>query len=57
MMLERRGWLASRALIYIESERELRLDGLPATWARLRQGQAGEVAYGRYQRHSDHATT
>lgn len=57
MMLERRGWLASRALIYIESERELRLDGLPATWACLRQGQAGEVAYGLYQRHSGHATT
>ena len=56
MMLERRGWLAPRALIYLESERELRLDGLPATWTRRRQGEAGEVAYGLYQRHPGHVT-
>ncbi len=52
MMLERRGWLAPAALIYLECERELRLDRLPANWNRLRQGDAGEVTYTLYQRHS-----
>ena len=50
MMLENRGWLAPPALVYLESERELRLDGLPASWSRIRQGEAGDVAYGLYQR-------
>lgn len=52
MMLEIRGWLAPHALVYLESERELRLDGLPATWSRIRQGEAGDVAYGLYQRNA-----
>ena len=49
-MLETRGWLAPRAHIYVEAERALRLDALPAIWTRLRQGEAGEVAYRLYQR-------
>jgi 16S rRNA (guanine966-N2)-methyltransferase len=49
-MLERRGWLAEHALIYLEAERELNLDGLPAAWQRIRHGEAGEVAYALYQR-------
>ncbi len=50
VMLERRGWLAEHALIYLEAERELNLDGLPAAWQRIRHGEAGEVAYALYQR-------
>lgn len=49
MMLEARGWLSPAALMYLECERELRLDG-PDNWRRIRQGEAGEVAYGLYQR-------
>ncbi len=49
-LLERRGWLAERAHIYLEAERELKLDGLPAVWQRIRHGEAGEVAYALYQR-------
>lgn len=55
LMLENRGWLAPHALVYLESERELRLDGLPAAWSRIRQGEAGDVAYGLYQRNADHS--
>jgi 16S rRNA (guanine966-N2)-methyltransferase len=49
-MLERRGWLAQRAYIYLEAERELKPDGLPVTWQRIRHGEAGDVAYALYQR-------
>jgi len=49
-MLERRGWLAEHALIYLEAERELKLDGLPVAWQRIRHGEAGDVAYALYQR-------
>ena len=51
-LLEQRGWLAPRALIYLEFERERRLDALPLHWHRLRHGEAGEVAYSLYQRHA-----
>lgn len=50
VLLERGGWLAEHARIYLEAERELKLDGLPATWQRLRHGEAGDVAYALYQR-------
>jgi 16S rRNA (guanine966-N2)-methyltransferase len=49
-MLEFRGWLAPAALVYLESERELRLTDLPANWSLYRHGEAGEVAYALYQR-------
>jgi 16S rRNA (guanine966-N2)-methyltransferase len=49
-MLERRGWLAEHALIYLEAERELKLDGLPVAWQRIRHGEAGDVAYALYKR-------
>jgi len=50
VLLERGGWLAEHARIYLEAERELKLDGLPASWQRLRHGEAGDVAYALYQR-------
>jgi len=49
-MLEHRGWLAPAAMIYLECEQELRLNGLPMAWKRLREGKAGDVAYSLYQR-------
>lgn len=48
-MLEARGWLSPGALLYLERERESRLDGSD-NWRCLREGEAGEVAYGLYQR-------
>lgn len=49
--LERCDWLAPEALIYLEFERELGLDGLlPPTWSGWRHGTAGEVGYALYQR-------
>jgi 16S rRNA (guanine966-N2)-methyltransferase len=48
--LERAGWLSADALIYLESERELPRHDLPSSWTVRRQGTAGEVAYGLYQR-------
>ena len=55
-MLERRGWLTQYAHIYLEAERELRLDGLPVTWQRIRHGEAGDVAYALYQRNPQTTT-
>ncbi|BBA36486.1 ribosomal RNA small subunit methyltransferase D [Methylocaldum marinum] len=43
--LEENGWLSSSAKIYLEAEREFRLDGLPLNWRPLRGGKAGEVGY------------
>ena len=51
-MLETKGWLAPAALIYLEYERELRLEGLPKAWVRLRHGHAGDVAFSLYQRNT-----
>ncbi len=48
--LERAEWLSADALIYLESERELPLHDLPLSWTVRRQGVAGDVAYGLYQR-------
>ncbi|MBF4437541.1 16S rRNA (guanine(966)-N(2))-methyltransferase RsmD, partial [Vibrio anguillarum] len=31
-LLEQNGWLADEALIYIETEKELALEGIPANW-------------------------
>jgi 16S rRNA (guanine966-N2)-methyltransferase len=48
--LEARGWLAPRAKVYIETEREWNPTGLPPYWRLLRNGTAGEVAYHLYER-------
>jgi len=49
-LLERGGWLAQDAWIYVEAEREFDFSGLPPVWRCLRQGEAGDVAYRLYQR-------
>jgi 16S rRNA (guanine966-N2)-methyltransferase len=43
--LERRGWLAPHARIYLEHARHTALPTLPVGWRELRAGQAGEVGY------------
>jgi 16S rRNA (guanine966-N2)-methyltransferase len=43
--LERRGWLAAGALIYLETPAHDRLPDLPATWTVIKSGRAGEVGY------------
>jgi 16S rRNA (guanine966-N2)-methyltransferase len=43
--LDRGGWLAPRALIYVECAARAGLPPLPAGWALLKTKQAGEVGY------------
>jgi 16S rRNA (guanine966-N2)-methyltransferase len=51
-LLERGGWLALNAWIYVEAEREFDFSSLPPAWRCLRQGVAGDLAYRLYQRQS-----
>jgi len=44
-MLERRSLLREEAMIYIETEKSLTLDTLPANWVIHREKAAGQVAY------------
>jgi 16S rRNA (guanine966-N2)-methyltransferase len=48
--LETQGWLKPRAKIYIETEKELALQGLPPFWQLLRDGKSGEVSYYLWER-------
>jgi len=45
LLLEQNGWLAGHALIYVETEVGLELEGLPDNWQLLKHKTAGEVAY------------
>lgn len=49
-LLEQNGWLASDALIYVESEVENGLPQVPASWSLHREKVAGQVAYRLYHR-------
>ncbi len=49
LQLERGGWLAPAAWIYVESPRE-RAPSVPEPWRAHREGQAGEVRYALYRR-------
>ena len=40
-----KGWLASRALVYIEMEKEAELPALPAHWSLIKEKQAGQLVY------------
>ncbi len=44
-LLDRGGWLADAAWIYLETEAELSLDDLPPGWQRVRSKKAGDVGY------------
>jgi 16S rRNA (guanine966-N2)-methyltransferase len=47
--LERGGWLAEAARIYVESPRDT-VPALPVNWQPLREGAAGEVRFALYRR-------
>ncbi|NJN48308.1 MAG: 16S rRNA (guanine(966)-N(2))-methyltransferase RsmD [Candidatus Competibacteraceae bacterium] len=49
--LEERGWLSSKAFIYLEAERAGRHLVLPAAWAISREKTAGQVTYRLAMRH------
>jgi 16S rRNA (guanine966-N2)-methyltransferase len=51
-MLERRSLLREEAMIYIETEKSLALDTLPANWVLHREKAAGQVAYRLFVRQS-----
>ncbi|EJO2021140.1 16S rRNA (guanine(966)-N(2))-methyltransferase RsmD [Vibrio vulnificus] len=49
-LLEQNGWLAEDAMIYIETEKELQVEALPASWHLHREKTAGQVSYRLYER-------
>ena len=54
-LLEKNGWLADDALIYVESEVENGMPSVPASWYLHREKVAGQVAYRLYLRESQGA--
>lgn len=52
-LLEQNGWLADDAMIYIETEKELPLDGIPNNWHLHREKTAGQVSYRLFERTSE----
>lgn len=48
--LEDKGWLSDQAKIYVEVEKKLELQSMPAGWRELKHKVAGEVAYYLFQR-------
>lgn len=49
-LLEENNWLAENAMIYIETEKELTLTGLPDNWSLYREKNAGQVSYRLFER-------
>lgn len=47
--LAEQGWLKPGALVYLETEKELALDQLPAHWVLLKEKVAGQLAYRLWQ--------
>ena len=54
-LLEKNGWLADGALIYVESEVENGMPPVPASWQLHREKVAGQVAYRLYLRETQGA--
>ncbi|EEX95495.1 hypothetical protein VIOR3934_11412 [Vibrio orientalis CIP 102891 = ATCC 33934] len=52
-LLESNGWLADDAMIYIETEKELALESIPAHWRLHREKTAGQVCYRLFERQQD----
>ncbi|WP_076590654.1 16S rRNA (guanine(966)-N(2))-methyltransferase RsmD [Vibrio ostreicida] len=50
LLLESNDWLADDAMIYIETEKELKLEGLPMNWHLHREKNAGQVSYRLFER-------
>lgn len=53
VLLEQNGWLADDAMIYIETEKELAIEGLPESWQLHREKTAGQVSFRLYHRQSE----
>jgi|AntRauTorcE11897_2_1112592.scaffolds.fasta_scaffold01050_5 16S rRNA (guanine966-N2)-methyltransferase len=51
-LLEKHGWLAEGAKIYLEIEKQAPVQQLPDHWQLLKEKQAGEVRYSLYQRYA-----
>jgi len=49
-LLEKYHWLSENALIYIETEKELHLTGIPENWSLYREKNAGQVSYRLFKR-------
>ena len=49
-LLENNGWLANRALLYLEIENKKSLPELPQNWQKLKEKSAGDVSYYLFQR-------
>lgn len=56
LLLDQQQWLQPDALIYVETEAELALLEVPATWHLLKEKTAGQVIYRLYQYRSDSGT-
>ncbi|MCG9680667.1 16S rRNA (guanine(966)-N(2))-methyltransferase RsmD [Vibrio sp. Isolate24] len=52
-LLESNGWLGNDAMIYIETEKELELEGIPTNWHLHREKTAGQVSYRLFERQQD----
>lgn len=52
-LLESNNWLTEDAMIYIETEKELNLTGLPESWQLHREKVAGQVCYRLFTRTSE----
>lgn len=50
LSLEKRGWLADHAKIYVEAERHLSLENMPPNWRLLKNKTAGQVGFYLFQR-------
>jgi 16S rRNA (guanine966-N2)-methyltransferase len=51
-LLEENNWLAEGAMIYIETEKELTLEGIPENWSLYREKSAGQVNYRLFERNT-----
>ncbi len=49
-LLEQQQWLATTALVYLETEKELDIAALPTNWRLIKEKVAGQLAYRLYQR-------
>lgn len=52
-LLEQNNWLAENAMIYIETEKELTISGVPENWSLYREKNAGQVSYRLFERNTE----
>ena len=49
-LLESNGWLAENAVVYVETEKELKLEGMPENWELYRDKTTGQSSYRLFHR-------